>query len=184
MIDFALLRRASVDALSATRAGATLFALGFASFAPGAAAAEWPQRPVSFVVPFSPGGNTDTMARLLAQKMSVKFGQPFLVENKVGASGTIATSYMARSAPDGYTFMFGAAQHLSVVPYVEKVTYDAKSLTPVSIFGEGPFVLGIRGSTPAKTLAEFVDYVKKQPDGASSMVRAASPRCLTSPPLC
>jgi tripartite-type tricarboxylate transporter receptor subunit TctC len=124
----------------------------------------WPARTVTMIVPFPPGGNTDTMARLLAQKLTEKFGQSFIVDNRVGASGSIGAAAVARAAPDGYTFMFGAFQQVSVLPYTEKVSYDPKTqFSYVSIFGEGPFVFGINTSVPAKSLQEFIAYAKQHP---------------------
>jgi len=124
----------------------------------------WPTKAVTVIVPFPPGGNTDMMARLLAQKLSEKFGQPFIVENRMGASGSIGTTAVTRAAPDGYTLMFGAFQQISVLPYTEKVNYDPKTdLAYISIFGEGPFVFGINVSVPAKSLQEFIDYAKRKP---------------------
>lgn len=124
----------------------------------------WPNKTVAIVVPFPPGGNTDTMARLLAQKLTEKFGQNFIVENRIGASGSIGTTAVARAAPDGHTLMFGAFQQISVLPYIEKVNYDPKTdLAYISIFGEGPFVFGINASVPAKSLPDFIEYAKRKP---------------------
>ncbi len=124
----------------------------------------WPTKTVTIIVPFPPGGNTDTMARILAQKFTERFGQNFIVENRVGASGSIGTTAVARAAPDGYTLMFGAFQQISVLPYTEKVSYDPKTdLAYISIFGEGPFVLGVNASIPVKTLQEFIAYAKSHP---------------------
>lgn len=152
-------------ALRAPVAGLAALAAGFLSLSPGAALAQaWPNRPVTFIVPFPAGGNTDTMARLLSQKLTEKFGQSFVVENRVGASGAIGTAAVARAAPDGYTLMFGAFQQISVIPYTEKVNYDPKTdLAFVSIFGEGPFVLGVNSSLPVKSLKEFLAYAKSKP---------------------
>jgi tripartite-type tricarboxylate transporter receptor subunit TctC len=128
----------------------------------------WPARTVTMVVPFPPGGNTDMMARLLAQKLTEKFGQNVIVDNRVGASGSIGAGAVARAAPDGYTLMFGAFQQISVLPYTEKVSYDPKTqFSYVSIFGEGPFVFGINTSVPAKTLPEFIAYAKQRPGALS-----------------
>ena len=129
-----------------------------------AQAQAWPSRPVSIIVPFPPGGNTDTMARLLANKLGEKFGQSFFVENRVGASGAIGTSAVARSAPDGYTLMFGAVQQISVLPITDKVNYDPKTdLSYISIFGEGPFVLGVNvDRVPSRTLPEFLEFVRQK----------------------
>lgn len=138
--------------------------LAWASAPTEAFSQAWPTKTVTIIVPFPPGGNTDTMARILAQKFTARFGQNFIVENRVGASGSIGTTAVARAAPDGYTLMFGAFQQISVLPYTEKVSYDPKTdLAYISIFGEGPFVLGVNSSIPVKTLTEFISYAKSHP---------------------
>ena len=144
---------------------AVLLALVALASAPTEAFSQaWPTKTVTIIVPFPPGGNTDTMARILAQKFAERFGQNFIVENRVGASGSIGTTAVARAAPDGYTLMFGAFQQISVLPYTEKVSYDPKTdLAYISIFGEGPFVLGVNTSIPAETLQEFIAYAKSHP---------------------
>lgn len=125
---------------------------------------DWPARPVTIIVPFPPGGNTDSMARILAQKLSQKFGRNFVVENRPGASGAIAMADVKRAAPDGYTLIFGAFQQISVLPYTQKINYDPKKdFAYISIFGEGPFVFAINSSVPAKSLADFVAYAKTKP---------------------
>ena len=102
-------------------------------------ASDWPARPVTIVVPFVAGGNTDMMARLAAEKLASKFGHPFIIENRAGAGGVIAAAQVARSAPDGYTFLFGAGSQLTLAPLVQKITYDPdKDLIPVTEFGTGP----------------------------------------------
>ncbi len=132
-------------------------------FAPAAfAQADWPSRPVTVIVPFAAGGNTDIMARMASQKLSETFKQSFVVENRVGAGGAIAANYVKQQPADGYTLFFAAAPQIAVLPNVQKVTYDPKTdFTPVSIFGTGPFILAIRGDIPAKTIQEFVAYAKK-----------------------
>ena len=140
--------------------------LALVSVSAGSALAQaWPQRPVRVIVPFAAGGNTDQQARITADRLSVTLGQPFVVENRVGAGGAIAAEFVARSLADGYTLFFAATPPISVVPLLQKVGYDAlKDFAPVSIVGTNPFVLGITASIPAKTVKEFVDYVKLRPE--------------------
>jgi tripartite-type tricarboxylate transporter receptor subunit TctC len=129
-----------------------------------ARAAEWPVRPVKVIVPYSAGGNTDMMARLASHYLSEKIGQSFVVENRPGASGAIGTTAVARAAPDGYTLFFGASTQIVNLPMMEKVPYDpVKDLVPISIFGAGPYLLGVKASLPVKTLHEFIAYVKANP---------------------
>ena len=128
------------------------------------ASAGWPEKSVTVVVPYAAGGNTDIMARLATEWLSSRLGHRFIVENRVGAGATLGAAYVAKSEPDGYTVLFGAAPQLLVAPLVQKVTYDArKDFTPVAIFGTGPQVLGISASIPAKNLREFVVYAKANP---------------------
>src|SRR5919201_6866000 len=123
----------------------------------------WPQRPVHVIVPFVAGGNTDNQARIVSERLHTLLGQPFVVENKVGAGGAIAAEFVAKSAPDGYTLFFAASPQFSL-PLVQKVNFDPyRDFVPISIVGTNPFVLGVHESIPAKTLKEFVDYVKARP---------------------
>jgi tripartite-type tricarboxylate transporter receptor subunit TctC len=126
-----------------------------------AQAADWPARPVTVVVGYAAGGNTDVMARMASQTLSEHFGQIFVVENRIGAGGALAAAYVAHAAPDGYTLFFAASPQIAIVPRLQKVGYDAvKDFAPVSIFGTGPFILGISAAIPARSLAEFVAYAK------------------------
>ena len=129
----------------------------------GAQAQSWPQKPVKVIVPFSAGGNTDSQARIVSERLNALLGQPFVVENKVGAGGAIAADFVAKSAPDGYTLFFAASPQFTL-PLVQKVNFDPfKDFAPISIVGTNPFVLGTHVSVPATTLKEFVDYVKSHP---------------------
>ena len=124
----------------------------------------WPQKPVKVVVPFPPGGVTDSIARITVDWLSQKLGQPVLAENKPGASGAIAAEYVARSAPDGYTLFMAASPQLAIVPHVQKIGYDPlHDFAPVSIVGENMFALGVNDRFPARTLGELVDYSRARP---------------------
>ncbi len=130
----------------------------------GARAGDWPTRPVSVIVPYSPGGNTDMMARLAAQYLADKLGQSFVIENRPGGGGSVGAIAVSRAAADGYTLLFGASTQIINIPMLQKVAYDpAKDFTPISIFGAGPYLLGIKASLPVNTLQEFVTYVKANP---------------------
>jgi tripartite-type tricarboxylate transporter receptor subunit TctC len=127
-------------------------------------ASDWPVRPVTIVVPFVAGGNTDMMARLAAERLAAKFGHPFIIENRAGAGGVTAAAQVARSAPDGYTLLFGAGSQLTLAPLVQKITYDPdKDLIPVTEFGTGPQILGVKADMPVDTLQDFIDYAKARP---------------------
>ena len=130
-----------------------------------AAAQTYPQQPVRLVVPFSPGGSTDTMARVIGQKLSERLGQQVVVENKPGASGTIGTTIVAQAAPDGYTLLAGTAGPLTFAPNLRsKLPYNAKKdFAPVSLAFSAPMVLGVHPSLPAKSLQEFVALANSKP---------------------
>jgi tripartite-type tricarboxylate transporter receptor subunit TctC len=127
-------------------------------------AAEWPIRPVTVVVPFGAGGNTDMMARLAAQHLSSKFGQPFIIENKPGAGGALGTGQVAMAASDGYTLLFSASANLSLTPQVQKLNFDPmKRLVPITNMGTGTQMIAIKRSLPVTTLPEFIAYAKANP---------------------
>jgi tripartite-type tricarboxylate transporter receptor subunit TctC len=146
-------------ALSCALIGAALLQQSTSSLA-----ADWPTRPITVVVPFSAGGITDTMARIMSSYLSSKFGQPFVVDNRDGASGAIAAEAVAHANPDGYTLLLGATPQISIVPYMQHVNYDPKKdLLPTSIFGTDPFVMMVRSDLPVQTTQEFIDYAKARP---------------------
>ncbi len=129
-----------------------------------ASAQQWPNRAVRVVTPYAPGGITDSMARILANHLTHALGQPFVVENRVGAGGAIASEFVAKSSPDGYTLYFASTGQVAIQPHVQKLNFDAlRDFAPISPFGISPFVLGISSIVPAKTVKEFVDYVKARP---------------------
>jgi tripartite-type tricarboxylate transporter receptor subunit TctC len=145
-----------------------------------AQATDWPTRPVNVVLGYAAGGNTDVMARMASKTLTEELKQSFVVDNRIGAGGAIAATYVAQAAPDGYTLFFAASPQLAIVPQIQKVSYDPKKdFAPVSIFGTGPFILGISSSIPAKTLAEFVAYAKARKinygsSGAGSVAHLAA----------
>jgi tripartite-type tricarboxylate transporter receptor subunit TctC len=126
--------------------------------------APWPQKPVKVVVPFPPGGVTDSIARITADWLSQRLGQTFIPENRPGASGAIAAEYVARAEPDGYTLFSAASPQLAVVPHVQKINYDPiKDFAPISIVGTNPFALGCNDKVPANSLKELVQHAKARP---------------------
>jgi tripartite-type tricarboxylate transporter receptor subunit TctC len=125
----------------------------------------WPQRPVRIIGPYAAGGNSDGMARLVAQRLGEAFGQTFVVENRVGANGAIATEAVARSAADGYTLLWAATPPLTINPALTKVNYDPiKDFAPISAVAVNAFVLVVNKDFPPKTVAEFIAYVRAQPN--------------------
>src|SRR5687767_1885398 len=127
-----------------------------------ALAQQWPQKPIKVIVPFPPGGVTDSLARITADWLTPRLGQPVVAENRPGASGAIAAELVARAEADGYTLFSAATPQLAIVPHVQKVSYDPlKDFAPISIVGTNPFALGCNNEKiPAKSLGEFVGYVK------------------------
>jgi len=143
----------------------TLLGLGAAILAgPSVASTSWPTRPVKVIVPYAPGGASDTMARPWVDKLQQVLGQPFVIENRGGASGTIGTEGVARAAPDGYTFLFAPNSTLNVVPQLRKVSYDArKDLKPVGRVGDLHTGFVVIASLGLNTLGEVIAHAKKNP---------------------
>jgi tripartite-type tricarboxylate transporter receptor subunit TctC len=138
-------------------------ALAFCSTA--TSAQDFPTGPITLVVPYAAGGNTDIMARLLAESLGQEFGQTIVVDNKGGAGGAIAAEYVARANPDGYTLFFGANAQVSVVPRVQRVKYDPiKAFRPVSIYGTNGAIFAVSSQVPVNTIEEFIAYAKKNPN--------------------
>jgi tripartite-type tricarboxylate transporter receptor subunit TctC len=127
-------------------------------------AADWPAKPVTVVVPFAAGGNTDMMARLGAQHLSNRFGQSFVVENRPSAGGAVGTGQVAAAAPDGYTLLFAASSMINLTPQLQKLAFDpAKQLVPITNVGTGAQMIAISRDLPVKTLPEFFAYAKANP---------------------
>jgi len=133
--------------------------------APGLAGAEtWPSRPVTLVVPFAPGGGTDTFARPFAARLSQQLGQQVVIDNRAGAGGTLGAGLVAKAKPDGYTILLGAIHHAVAVNAYRSLPYDLeKDLAPVTGVAFVPDVLVIYPGIPAKTLQEFVAWCKANP---------------------
>lgn len=137
---------------------------GVGAFARSSFAANWPDHPIKLLVPFAAGGNTDGIARLIGQNLSEKFGQPFIVENRVGAGGVIAASALARSIPDGYTIMMAALPQIAILPAMRNIDYKPlESFAPITNVASNPFCLVVNPQFEPKTLQEFIAYVKARP---------------------
>ena len=135
--------------------------LGAAVFS--AANAQYPARPIRLIVPIPPGGAPDIAARLLGAKLSESLGQPVVIENRVGSNGNIASEYVARAAPDGYTLALIADSQVVINPHIySKMSFDTlRDLAPVSTVASNQFVLAINPSLSPKTFPEFIEYAKK-----------------------
>lgn len=127
------------------------------------AQASWPNKPVKIIVPFGAGGGTDNLARFWAEKLGSAFGQPFVVENRGGASGLIGTEAVAKSAPDGYTLLLSSNSPTVNLPLLRKVPYDPSSLQPVVRVGDAVTGFCVHPSTGLKSVKELVDYAKANP---------------------
>ncbi|MGO4392113.1 Bug family tripartite tricarboxylate transporter substrate binding protein [Variovorax sp. M-6] len=138
-------------------------ALGLAAL--GAQAQDWPQKPVTLVVPFPPGGSTDMVARAMAPKLGDKLGQTFLVDNKAGATGTIGATQVKRSAPDGATFLVTSLGPLVIAPHLIKgMQYDAlKDFDLITVAVQAPNVLVVPAKSPHKTVADVIAQLKANP---------------------
>ena len=135
-------------------------------FVPQALMAQsWPSKPIRFVIPFGPGSATDTLSRIMANDMSQTLGQPIVIVHKPGADGALAGVEVKRSAPDGYTFLFGTNSPYSVVPNMRKEPpYDVVTdFTPISYLGDNTFFVVTHPSLPVKSIAELVAHAKSNP---------------------
>lgn len=133
----------------------------------GAPALSWsqayPAKPIRLIVPFSPGGATDVVARLVSQKLSDALKQPIVVDNRPGANGIIGTEMVARAAPDGYTLLLNSAGAQTLSPIIYKASYDSlKSFEPISLIANISFVMVVHPAVPAKTVQEFVALARSK----------------------
>jgi tripartite-type tricarboxylate transporter receptor subunit TctC len=148
------------------KAFAIIAIVALAAIGPSQALAQaYPTKPVRLVVPFPPGGSTDIVARIVAQKLGERIGQPLVVENRGGAGGTIGTDAVAKAAPDGYVLGFASTSTHAVAPAVyAKLPYDPiKDFAPISLVAVTPYLLVVNPKVPVNSLKEFVAYVKPQP---------------------
>ena len=124
----------------------------------------WPDKTVTIVVPFPPGGSTDLIARTLQPKLQEKFGGTFVVENKAGATGTIGAAQVVRSAPDGHTLFVSSLGPFVIAPHLTKVTYDAtKDLDYITVAVQAPNVLVVPAASPHKSMADVLAFQKANP---------------------
>ena len=132
----------------------------------GAVAADYPSKPIRVVVPFAPGGGSDVVTRLMADKMATDLGVSVIVDNKPGASSIIGTDAVARSAPDGYTILMTNSA-ITSNPWLFKLPFDTAAMVPVTMIASAPQLLVAHPSAPFKSLKELIAYAKANPDKAS-----------------
>lgn len=150
--------------MSATRRPHIIVALAFLLAAASALAQGYPTRPVRVLVPFTPGGTVDIVARVLCAKLAADLGQPFIVENKPGAGGTIASAQLAKSPGDGYTLMVMSQALAYSASLYSDLPYDTlRDLAPVAYVGATPNALVVTNALPVKTLQEFLAYARANP---------------------
>ncbi|MGI4778404.1 MAG: Bug family tripartite tricarboxylate transporter substrate binding protein [Janthinobacterium lividum] len=145
---------------------ASLMALALLAVGPSLAQTPWPSKPIKLVVPFPPGGGTDFVARLLAEKLSTQAGWVIVVDNKPGAGGNIGLDAVAKSTPDGYTIGLGQTANLVINPALyPKIPFDPlKDFAPIAVVASQPVVLLVNAASPYKTLADVVVASKAQPE--------------------
>ena len=123
----------------------------------------YPNRPIRLVVPFAPGGTNDIAGRIVADKLAERLGQPFVVDNRAGANMVVGCEIVAKAAPDGYTLLIVAAGFAVNPSLRKKLPYDSlKDFSPVGLVGGGPYLMVVHPSVPAKTVGEFISWVKSR----------------------
>jgi tripartite-type tricarboxylate transporter receptor subunit TctC len=141
------------------------FAAGLVFTHAAGAQTDWPSKPIRIIGPFAPGGNGDVVARVTAARLQQLLGQPVIVENKTGAGGVIATDYVAKSPPDGYTLLMSSTGPHTISPsLMAKIPYDpVRDLAPVSLVSSNALVLLVNPSLPVKTVPELIALAKREP---------------------
>jgi tripartite-type tricarboxylate transporter receptor subunit TctC len=143
-----------------------------------ASAQSYPIRPIRYIVPVAAGGGNDMIARVVTERWGQALGQSFVVDNQSGGGGVVACQTTMRAAPDGYTLMQGYVATHGTTPATRRVSYDAiRDFTPIGMIGATPNVLAVHASVPVKNVAEFIDYVKRNPGNVS--YGSAGPGSLT-----
>jgi len=148
---------------------AALAAAALGALAPPAAFAQtWPTKPVKFVVPFPPGGSVDPLARILGARLADSLGQQFIVENKTGAGGSIGTAFVAKSAPDGYTYVFVFDTHAVNPALIPNLPYDTvNDFAPVMLVGTAPMAIVANVAKPYRTFGDVIRAAKAKPEALS-----------------
>src|SRR6266404_9898903 len=165
--------------------GKYLGLIAFTAIAVASASAQedpskYPTRPIHLIVGFTAGGGNDIIARIFGQKLSESFGQPVIIENKPGGGAIVATEYVAKSAPDGYTLLVGASG-MAINPAVyAKLPYDSvRDFVAISELASFPLILVVNPSSPIKSVAELVAYAKANPDKTNYSSSSASFQLVT-----
>ena len=125
----------------------------------------WPAKPIKMVVPFTAGGSTDTVARIVSEKLTARLGQPVVVENKAGAGGALGSDFVAKSPADGYTFLVGTSSTMAIAPWVyTKLPYNpTRDFAPVSLLGTADIIVVVHADVPIRNTKQLLDYAKANP---------------------
>ena len=158
-MSFGLMRTSRRQALAVLAAGI----VGYVC-AQSVHAQDWPNRPVTIVVPYGPGASNDTFTRALALVLTKQFGQPFVVSNRPGAGGFIGSDAVAKAAPDGYTFLEMPSSIAGFKPIMKVDLDPLKNLAPIGLMARAPDAMVINAGLPVKTVKEFIEYAKARPD--------------------
>ena len=157
-----------------TRRALSVASLALLAVAPARAQQDWPNQPVTVVVPFAAGGATDAVARILTHQLSIDLGQQFIVDNRAGATGTIGFAAVARSEPDGYTLGLGPGSTYAMAPHLYKLPYDAeRAFTGIGPIATMPMFMVVPRDFPARTLPEFLELAKR-PESTLSYAQAGA----------
>ncbi len=146
---------------------AALFGLSTVTFAQAPTASDWPAKPVRIVVPYAPGGSSDTLGRMIAQQLQNNLKQTFVVENRAGGGGTLGSAQVAKMAPDGYNLVVSGIGSHVIAPVEIKAFHPMNDFTHVALLGGPPLALVVHPSVPANTVPEFIAYAKQLKDGLS-----------------
>lgn len=139
-------------------------ALAACALSAGATAASWPERPITMVVPFTPGGTTDMVARPLAQLLGDELGKSVIVDNRAGAGGTLGAGYAARAKPDGYTIFMSTIAHTIAPAIYKHLPYNfEKDFEPITVVASVPNILIVNKKLPVNSVQQLIDYAKKNP---------------------
>ena len=142
-----------------------LAAIAAVAFSGVAQAQPFPSRPIKLVVPFTAGGSTDTVARIIAEKLTTRLGQPVLVDNRAGAGGAVGSEFVAKAPADGYTLLVGTSSTMAIAPYVyRKLPYDPnRDFVPITLLGTADIILVVNAKVPIRTTRQLLDYAKANP---------------------
>jgi tripartite-type tricarboxylate transporter receptor subunit TctC len=153
----------------------TVFSMACAALLPVAQAADFPVKPITIIVGYTPGGANDILARILAEKLTLSMGQPVVVENKASVASIVGASFVAKAKPDGYTIIMGASGPMVFNHALyAKLPYSPQDFAPISLVGTFPLVLLTQSGNPAKTVQELVNASKQNPDKSNYSASSAS----------